>query len=271
MVKKIISGGQNGADRAALDFAIKHKIPHGGWVPKGRLTVDGPLPTKYKLTQIPSASYPKRTEQNVIGSDGTVIISHGRLTGGSAYTKKMAIKHEKPCLHIDLNRQDVLSAALELLTWIDENGIKTLNVAGPRSSKDPKIYMAVKKLMENVLILEASKDRIFGSLRLSKTTKDDRIKKPETVDEAVELLMSVMNLRDLNKLTQMEEDDLVTLHFSLGMWVRNNFVYPRNDRLLESCREVSKDKYLHWAQMHMVIVKELWKRLQGTHKLKVVR
>ena len=90
MLEKIVSGGQTGADRAALDFAIKQKIPHGGWVPKGGLAEDGPLPKKYKLTEMPTDSYQERTEQNVIDSDGTVIISHGKLTGGSAYTQKMA-------------------------------------------------------------------------------------------------------------------------------------------------------------------------------------
>jgi hypothetical protein len=55
------------------------------------------------------------------------------------------------------------------------------------------------------------------------------------------------------------------------MWIRNNFVYPRNEELQESCREVSRDKYLHLAQMHMVILKQLWLRLQETHKLKVVK
>ena len=85
VLDKIISGGQTGADRAALDFAIKHKIPHGGWVPKGRIAEDGPLPKRYKLTEMPTSNCQKRTEQNVIGSDGTVIISHGRLTGDSAY------------------------------------------------------------------------------------------------------------------------------------------------------------------------------------------
>ena len=139
MLEKIVSGGQTGADRATLDFAINHKIPHGGWVPKGRLAEDGPLPSKYKLTEMPTESYQDRTEQNVIDSDGTVIISRGKLTGGSAYTQKMAKYYSKPCLHIDLRKHDVLPAAVELLTWIDERGIKVLNVAGPRASKDPKI------------------------------------------------------------------------------------------------------------------------------------
>ena len=77
MIKMIISGGQTGADRAALDVAIEHNFPHGGWIPKGRLTEDGPLPEKYLLKEMPTDSYPRRTEQNVIDSDGTLIISRG--------------------------------------------------------------------------------------------------------------------------------------------------------------------------------------------------
>jgi len=80
MLTKIISGGQTGADRAALDAAIDLGIPHGGWIPKGRNAEDGTLPDKYQLQEMPTASYPKRTEQNVIDSDGTLILSHGNLT-----------------------------------------------------------------------------------------------------------------------------------------------------------------------------------------------
>ena len=96
LISKIISGGQTGADRAALDVAIELGISHGGWIPKGRKTERGPLPAKYQLTEMPTDSYPKRTEQNVVDSDGTLIISHGELTGGSDYTRMMAAKHGKP-------------------------------------------------------------------------------------------------------------------------------------------------------------------------------
>ena len=75
-----------GADQAALDAATEYNFPHGGWIPKGRLTENGPLPEKYKLREMPDKSYPKRTEQNVIDSDGTVIITRGKLTGGLALT-----------------------------------------------------------------------------------------------------------------------------------------------------------------------------------------
>ncbi len=89
MIEKIISGGQTGADRAALDVAIKLDLPHGGWIPKGRKAEDGPLTDKYQLQEMSTASYSKRTEQNVIDSDGTLIICRGKPTGGSDYTRLM--------------------------------------------------------------------------------------------------------------------------------------------------------------------------------------
>jgi hypothetical protein len=153
MLKKIISGGQTGADRAALDFAIKHKIPHGGWVPKGRVAEDGILPERYLLTEMPTDSYHARTEQNVIDSDGTVIISNGQLNGGSRYTHEMAEKHWKPCLRIDLSKTKVYEAGAMLLVWSMDNTISVLNVAGPRASKNPYIYDQVIEILELVFYL----------------------------------------------------------------------------------------------------------------------
>src|SRR5678809_1173904 len=96
----IISGGQTGADRAALDFAIAHGLAHGGWCPKGRLAEDGSIPARYHLTELPTSDYPARTAKNVQESDGTVIISvDRRLTGGSLLTLKVAEQRCKPVLH----------------------------------------------------------------------------------------------------------------------------------------------------------------------------
>ena len=103
MITQIISGGQTGADRAALDVAIKLGIPHGGWIPKGRKTENGPLPVIYQLQEMPTDSYPARTEQNVIDSDGTFIFSRGKLTGGTDYTRQITLKHKKQLLGIDLS------------------------------------------------------------------------------------------------------------------------------------------------------------------------
>ena len=140
MLKKIISGGQTGADVAGLDVAIKYGIPHGGAIPKSRLTEDGVLSPKYNLQEMTTTSYPKRTEKNVVDSDGTVIFSHGKLTGGSLLTQKKAIQHVKPVIHLDMDKVTVEEAANLLKYFIQEHGIEILNVAGSRGSKDPEIY-----------------------------------------------------------------------------------------------------------------------------------
>lgn len=148
MIQKISSGGQTGADRAALDFAIKHNIPHGGWIPKGRKTENGILPDKYHLQEMPTGQYSKRTEQNILDSDGTLIVSHGPLTGGSALTKELAMQHRKPWIHIDLKTTTCPEAARMIQEWVGRNGIKVMNVAGARGSKDPWIYQATLDLLE---------------------------------------------------------------------------------------------------------------------------
>ena len=150
MVIKIISGGQTGADRAALDFAIKHNIPYGGWVPKGRKTEDGTLPEKYNLQEMPTVQYANRTEKNILDSDGTLIVSHGFLTGGSSLTRELAQQHRKPWIHIDLEMISCPEAAGMIIEWIERHGIKVMNVAGPRARKDPKIYEAVMDLLEEL-------------------------------------------------------------------------------------------------------------------------
>jgi FMN phosphatase YigB (HAD superfamily) len=149
VITKIVSGGQTGADRAALDFAIKNDIPHGGSIPKKRLTEEGRLPDHYQMREMVTRSYAQRTEQNVIDSDGTLIISHGKLSGGSALTRQLAKKHQRPWLHIDLNKYSDLSEAVLLVSrWIADKAIKVLNVAGPRASKDAGIYEGVVNLLE---------------------------------------------------------------------------------------------------------------------------
>ncbi len=147
-IEKIISGGQTGVDRAALDFAIANNIPYGGWLPKGRKTEDGVLSLKYHLQEMPTGDYSKRTEKNVLDSDGTVIISHGFLTGGSALTREFAIQNEKPWIHLDMKELNLEEASEILISWLTENDIKVLNVAGPRAGKDPMIYITASSVLK---------------------------------------------------------------------------------------------------------------------------
>lgn len=144
---RIISGGQSGADRAALDAAIRLGIPHGGWLPRGRKAEDGPLPARYRLRETESDSYRERTEKNIVDSDATLILSFGPLTGGSALTESLALRHDRPCLTIDLEEVPRESAVAAVEKWLPRHGIRTLNVAGPRASNEPRIYDAVLALL----------------------------------------------------------------------------------------------------------------------------
>lgn len=149
MIQKIISGAQIGADRAGIDAAIESGLEYGGWIPKGE-NLNGIVPEKYtELTEVPRGGYPKRTEQNVIDSDGTVIFTYGKLTTGSALTKKFALKHKKPILHIDLDT--ALKTSTVIKAWIQENNIQVLNVAGRSASKAPGIYEHVKAIICEIL------------------------------------------------------------------------------------------------------------------------
>jgi hypothetical protein len=144
---KIISGGQTGADRAALDWAIFHDLPHGGWCPKGRKAEDGAIPLQYQLTEAPSASYLQRTEWNVRDSDGTVIFTiAAKLAGGSKRTAEFAKKRGKPWLHL------YPGASYEperlLLEFISANNAAVLNIAGSRASKERDVAPWVKHVLE---------------------------------------------------------------------------------------------------------------------------
>ncbi len=147
---KIISGGQTGADRAALDAAKERGIPHGGWLPKGRMTEDGALGQEYHLEELDSYRYRDRTKKNVVESDGTLIISYGPLTGGSALTEALAIRYDRPCLHLNMDYFSLEEAVQAVEQWLKRNIIKILNVAGPRASSDERIYATVRGLILSI-------------------------------------------------------------------------------------------------------------------------
>lgn len=157
-LSKIVSGGQTGVDRAALDVALKYKIPCGGWCPKGRIAEDGIIPERYPLKETDSSDYAVRTEWNVRDSDGTLILNSEELTGGTAFTVECAEKYKKHCLILDLrkykkDKEGIISFgnALIIRGWVALNNIKVLNVAGPRESKSPGIYKIAKKWLEEVM------------------------------------------------------------------------------------------------------------------------
>ena len=136
-IERVVSGGQTGVDRAALDVAIAHDIPHGGWCPRGRRAEDGRIPDEYALREHDSPAYAARTEQNVIDSDGTLVLTIGDPQGGTALTMQLAARHRRPFLVVDL---DDPPAPATIVAWIDVHAVRVLNVAGPRESTHPGIH-----------------------------------------------------------------------------------------------------------------------------------
>lgn len=149
-VEKIVSGGQTGADRAVLDFARAHGVPHGGWCPRGRLAEDGALESDYALHETPEAEYPQRTEWNVRDSDGTVIFTIApELSGGSKLTAELAARLGKPCLHLSQTR-DGERAGERLREFTRRHNVRVLNVAGPRASNEPLVRRFVIETFEQL-------------------------------------------------------------------------------------------------------------------------
>ena len=275
MIKKIISGGQSGVDRAALDVAIKLEIPHGGWIPQGRLTEDGPLPSKYQLTETDSSSYAERTEKNVVDADGTLIISRGPLTGGSEYTRKMAVEHNRIWLHIDLNQISAFQAAVAIKDWILKNSIEVLNVAGPRASLDPKIYRESLKILESVyyldLVQEGMSDIGAGNRSLSETVNMPT-RRPQSVEEAVEQLIIEMPLKDKATIANMSQNELPSLNSSIGGYIINNFrLLSGNHDLMDSCRLKAGGPFKHEEEAVSILIEELWQKLRQTHRLRIIK
>ncbi len=151
LVERIISGGQTGVDRAALDVAMALGVPCGGWCPRGRTAEDGPIDPRYPLRETPSDDYAQRTEWNVRDSDGTLILTRGRVEGGTAQTVETAKRLGKPAVVLEL-AQPQTAAALD--GWVRTHDIRVLNIAGPRESKQPGVYAQAAQLLREAFAFQ---------------------------------------------------------------------------------------------------------------------
>lgn len=274
-ITKIVSGGQTGADRAALDFAIEYDMDHGGWMPEGRMAEDGLIPDSYGLIELTGGGYPQRTEKNVQDSDGTLIVSRGPLSGGSLLTFELAQKHGRPCMHVDLETVIVFDAAIDIYEWLRGYDIHVLNVAGPRASKDESIYELTWNLLEMVLHMDAISGAMpnaveFFSGRENAADADNVM--PATVDEAVNLLLDRLTAKTKSRVASRPGDDLAGLKDILGESILAEFgLEAGNPALLESCRNQAGKPGLEASGAMRVIIRKLWERLRQMGHLRVVK
>ena len=145
IINKIVSGGQSGVDRSALDFSIKHKIPHGGWCPRNRWAEDGQIPNIYNLTETTESLPENRTQMNVKDSDATLIIYDNFMDEGTLKTNEFCLQYNKQYLEIDIAQTTDRFLFRE---WIRSKEIKILNIAGSRESNSPGIYDKTSALLD---------------------------------------------------------------------------------------------------------------------------
>lgn len=143
----IVSGGQTGADRAALDFAMRYGYTHGGWAPHGRVAEDGEIPARYQLVEMAQGGYRQRTRRNVEDSDATLIVNLGELNGGTRATHVLADRSGKPCLVVQVDYGISGTVVESVVAWLHKHRVNTLNVAGPRESKRPGVHRLTGEML----------------------------------------------------------------------------------------------------------------------------
>ncbi|MCF6247934.1 MAG: putative molybdenum carrier protein [Desulfobacula sp.] len=272
MLKKIISGGQTGADQAALDVAIKFNIPHGGWIPKGRKTEDGPLPVWYHLVEMDSSDYKERTKQNIIDSHGTLIISRGKLTGGSKLTQSYAKVIGRPCIYLDLMANEDFESAVFLKSFVLENQIEILNVAGPRLSHHPWIYDDVKTILEALLyllFLDTHQDMVLAPDTRPQVLREEF---PAKLDDAVSLIKEDLSFKTKTFLARLEQNQIQKPYFLLLESIRYRVGFDHENQLLmEDCSKFFNMTGATIEDAVMAIIKQLKQQLEKEYSLRVVK
>ncbi|QDU28319.1 Putative molybdenum carrier [Anatilimnocola aggregata] len=150
IVKRIVSGGQTGVDRTALEVAMAFQIEHGGWCPRGRLAEDGPIPAHFLLQETDSPRYHIRTEWNVRDSDATLILFRNAMSGGTDLTRKFAAQHRKQLLCVDLALGELSEQVVTIRSWLQQHQPAVLNVAGPRASSAPGISLQCREVLASL-------------------------------------------------------------------------------------------------------------------------
>ena len=162
MIKKIISGGQPGVERAALDAAIKLNIPHKGWTYKTRRTDEGILPDKYRVKESEDISFSDRIKKNVLAADATAILTRGGLTIGLKIVKDCAEKHNRPYLHVDLNENPLNSASALIRKWMINNQLEAIYFTGSKSIDDIHLNQEVIRIIEGICRMESEQEQLPG-------------------------------------------------------------------------------------------------------------
>jgi len=275
MIRKVISGGQEGVERAALDMARKFMMDYGGWITTWRAREDDVLVKTYRMVVLNDANYVQATEQNVLNADGVLILSRGEVTGNAALHTRLAERYDRPSMILDLDRCAAFDAVRKAESWIREYNIQILTVTGSKSGGDGNIYEVASGIFEALYQLMVIDPRRYALDPRGTVTPADRqldafVQIPETVEAAVAALQSGLSFQDRTRIANMKEARLSTLMTSLGTYVKNEFrLWQGNQPLVDDCRARSAEAD---EEPSTVIIRALWRNLQTSRQvLRIVK
>jgi len=265
MIHKILTGGQPGIERAAMDTAAGLGILHGGWALDKDLEN---LPEGSSLRPLGASDTPNPAERNIAEAGGTLIISSTGLSDHLVEVERLANALDRPFLRIDLTSTPAFKAATEITRWLDDCRIDVVYITGAREENSPEVHRQVKGILESVFNLEIIHEAMGFSPDRPPPMPTPW---PATVNEAVRRLIDEMALKDRVTLANMTFSELNGLPASIKYYIRKEFgLWGDNTRLIESCKFVEKNSNIDPDRAVQVIIEELWENLRKTHRLRLM-
>ena len=264
-ISLIISSGAAGAEAAALDVALRLKIPYDGYTAASALLDTHPMTRRYRLREKSFAGEREQDEANVRLADAVLIFTPGEPDGAPAQVAAYAQSCERPSFLVDLSAMEPLQAAFHIRIWADKHTPESVFVTGVRDTGDTRIYQAVYDALFNFLML--GKDR-YPEQDLPVAEKKPL---PTSVEEAVGYLIEVLSLKDKVSIANMSADEISDLNQTLGNYIRNAFgLWSGNERLMWSCAKEAGRKISREDEASAIILGRLALELEKTHKLRRV-
>lgn len=266
MLKKILTSGQSGVELAALNVAVKLDISYGGYASEQLDFLDKSFLETYNLKNLANHKDLHPIEMNILNSDGTLILSLGKLDEDTQNAIKLSEKYFLRWLHIDFNIITEFDAARQICSWIIKNNIETMTVTGSKDDENAIIHKKTVDILESAIYLEIIESDT------NKNMINQVIRYPNTIDEAVDILINGLHLKDRVLIAHMEEDELYSLNYSLGDYIRREFgLWSGNTALMDSCRVKSDNALLDEEGASKFIIRELRIKLTETHKLRIIK
>jgi hypothetical protein len=273
-LRKIISSGRTGVELAALDVAVHLGIGHGGWAPRGLRNEAGPISGIYGIVEHDALGYRQAMEQNIVHSDGTLVLTRGKKSPETRHAVETALKHQRQLLHVDLSQHSGFEGASLIRSWIDLQKVRVVFVTGASEPEEPNIYAQTRKILETAIYLGMVQSGFNPDIPkpLDREVEDARERFPATVDQAVDKLKATLPLKDRTLMANMTSSELIRLRSGLGEYIKQQFgLYSGNTALLESCAEKGSLLRPIPDEACLVILRSLWEDLRATHRLRIVK